>query len=78
VTARSYVAEPDPEPGGRAVIVRVSSDPGENGTVVGWVAGPRPMARAILAARIICQTDRQIGPETAGYLRYTPAGDFGF
>jgi hypothetical protein len=50
--SRSYAAEPDPEAPGRAIVVRVSSDPAENGIVAGRTAGPRAMTNAITAARL--------------------------
>jgi hypothetical protein len=70
--ARSYTAEPDPGCDGQAIVVRVSSDPDESGTVTGWVIGPRAMARAISAAQIMSQTGRQLSPEACAQLGYTP------
>jgi hypothetical protein len=70
--SRSYAAEPDPEAPGRAIVVRVSSDPAENGIVAGRTAGPRAMTNAITAAEILCLRQRQLAPETAARLGYTP------
>ena len=53
-------------------VVRVSSDPAENGTVAGRTAGPRAMACAISAAQVLSIRQRQLKPETAARLGYTP------
>jgi len=70
--ARSYAAEPDPDTAGQAIVVRVSSDPAENGIVAGRTAGPRAMARAMAAATILSIRQKQLRPDTAARLGYTP------
>lgn len=76
--SRSYAAEPDPETPGHAIVVRVSSDPAENGTIVGRTTGPHAMTCAIAAAQIMSQTGRQPRRETAARLGYTPRDGYTF
>jgi hypothetical protein len=73
---RSYAAEPDPEfPGQQAIVVRLSSDPDENGMVTGWVTGPAAMTHAMTAAQVMSQTGRPLSPGACAQLGYTPKED---
>jgi hypothetical protein len=64
-----FVAEPDDEFDGHAVVVELSEDYNRGGTVVGWATGEEAMDVAAAAAQIINDT----GHQPAGLAGYTMA-----